>query len=190
MTVSYLRADCLSDTEGGTKGYAMSMSKHHQASGWVQSASSVQSLSELWNSTAARVDHSNMSRSARAYIQQLCDAYLSGREKTGLLAVSRCAALLEKIAEAYPDHCPVLLLWATWNKNRSRALAHSLIRRVAPRTIGEAKRAISEYPFPRSPEFGSTSHKCLAAWFYAYRGKQRASGAVRGQVFPAFHVKS
>lgn len=168
----------------------MSLSLNHQKPGWIPEARSVQSLSELWDSTAARVDHSNMPRSARLFIEQLCDAYLSGREKAGVLAVSRCAALLEKIAEEFPFHDPVLLLWATRNKNRSRTLARNLIRRERPGTIGEARRLLREYPFARLPKFGSTAHKCLAAWFYAYRRKQRASGAVRGEVFPTFHVKS
>lgn len=167
----------------------MSKSLHNQTGGWMPAASTVQSLSELWNSTAARVDHSHLPRSARENIEQLSDAYLRGKVETGVLGISRCAALYEAIAERYPYHCPVLLCWAAWNKARSRALASNLIRRKQCRTLSEAKREIAAYPWARTPTFGSTAHRALAGWFYAYRRAQRASGAIRGAVQPTFKPK-
>ena len=164
----------------------MPISKHNQRCGRFRANSTVSSLRELFDTTAARMDYTNISRATIKRVELLHDAYLRGGQKTGLLGISRYTALLEAIAQAFPEYCPVLLLWSVRLHLRKRTLASGLVRRFASCGGRAVQDAIREYPWPRCPAFGSTTHRAMAGWFYAYRASQRAARSLRGAVLPTF----
>lgn len=160
----------------------MSISRTNINGRWVQTASSVQSLSELLNSSAALMDYKNLPRSTVDRVERIYDPDLRRDDAKGLLRLSRCAKIYEAIAKEYPEYCPVLLLWAVRHKIRARALARNIVRRWATpdgRAVGDA---IDAYPWQGPPRFGGVAHRAMAAWFYSYRRNERTTRSLRGEV--------